>query len=313
MKTQLCKLNYDGFPITFEKSDDDVMVNATEMGRRFNKRPVDWLKTQHAREFIKALACVRNCTHDDLVTIKFGSPTNGGGSWFHRDVAIEYARDLKPAFGIWCNDRIMELLSTGHTSMTRNTQPDPLMVEMGQVFTQFGNVMVLMMDSMKQTNTLIQSMMNRIGQYDSAINNAPQFEPKQRRIHERPKTKYKWMPSNVVDRVDDIYSADEIFDRDRNFGEFCGLMHDCGYVVTVGSLLKMLRTEYYLRHNEPDRNMPSAKSERCEYFHVNYDYPEPTVMITPRGQRLFYKKITGRSLPKPTAMRSQYENNTIAS
>ena len=38
-------------------------------------------KMQHARVNIKALACVRNCTHDDLISIKFGSPGKGGGGW----------------------------------------------------------------------------------------------------------------------------------------------------------------------------------------------------------------------------------------
>lgn len=31
----------------------------------------------------------------------------------HEDVALEFARWLSPAFAIWCNDRIKELLTTG--------------------------------------------------------------------------------------------------------------------------------------------------------------------------------------------------------
>lgn len=34
-------------------------------------------------------------------------------SWFHEDVAIEFARWLAPAFAIWCNDRIKEILKGG--------------------------------------------------------------------------------------------------------------------------------------------------------------------------------------------------------
>ena len=37
----------------------------------------------------------------------------------HEDVAIEFARWLSPAFAIWCNDRIKELLTLGMTA----TQP----------------------------------------------------------------------------------------------------------------------------------------------------------------------------------------------
>lgn len=32
-------------------------------------------------------------------------------SWFHEDVAIEFVRWLAPAFAIWCNDRIKEILT----------------------------------------------------------------------------------------------------------------------------------------------------------------------------------------------------------
>lgn len=37
----------------------------------------------------------------------------------HEDVAMEFARWLSPAFAIWCNDRIKELLTIGMTA----TQP----------------------------------------------------------------------------------------------------------------------------------------------------------------------------------------------
>lgn len=37
----------------------------------------------------------------------------------HEDVALEFARWLSPAFAIWCNDRIKELLTTG-VSTVRN-------------------------------------------------------------------------------------------------------------------------------------------------------------------------------------------------
>ena len=39
-----------------------------------------------------------------------------GATWMHEDVAIEFARWLSPAFAIWCNDRIKELLTIGITA-----------------------------------------------------------------------------------------------------------------------------------------------------------------------------------------------------
>lgn len=38
----------------------------------------------------------------------------------HEDVALEFARWLSPAFAIWCNDRIKELLKNGSTELPTN-------------------------------------------------------------------------------------------------------------------------------------------------------------------------------------------------
>ncbi len=53
-----------------------------------------------------------------MVEIKQGG-NKEQGTWMHEDVAMEFARWLSPAFAIWCNDRIKELLTIGMTA----TQP----------------------------------------------------------------------------------------------------------------------------------------------------------------------------------------------
>lgn len=106
---------YNGTNISF-LSGENMMVNATQMAKPFGKRPVDWLRFQSSKEFIAALSEVRNHTSADLVKVIKGG--NGKqGTWLHEDVAIEFARWLSPAFAIWCNDRIKELLSHGITAM----------------------------------------------------------------------------------------------------------------------------------------------------------------------------------------------------
>lgn len=40
----------------------------------------------------------------------------------HEDVALEFARWLSPAFAIWCNDRIKELLTTGVTTVRNDDE-----------------------------------------------------------------------------------------------------------------------------------------------------------------------------------------------
>ena len=110
---------YHGNPISFHKGDN-LMVNATQMAKPFNKSPKDFLKTEQSKRFIEALSEVKKILSSDLVKVTYG---NNGGTWMHEDVALEFARWLSPAFAIWCNDRIKELLMKGTVS-TGTTQTD---------------------------------------------------------------------------------------------------------------------------------------------------------------------------------------------
>ena len=122
--SNLSKFSYQGNEITFQLGNGDVMVNATEMAKVFNKRPVDWLNLSSTQEFIQALREVRfpNITPAEssgLVETVRGQYSDGSkqGTWMHEDVALEFARWLSPTFKIWCNDHIKQMLRTGQTSM----------------------------------------------------------------------------------------------------------------------------------------------------------------------------------------------------
>lgn len=104
---------YNGSPITFQKGDN-VMVNATQMAKSFGKEPKFWLMNQSTTDYLNELSKVRNLTLTDLVQVTKGG--NNPGTWMHEDVALEFARWLSPAFAIWCNDRIKELLQYGMTA-----------------------------------------------------------------------------------------------------------------------------------------------------------------------------------------------------
>lgn len=106
---------YNGSPITFQKGDS-VMVNATEMAKPFGKLAKDWLYNKSTKEFLSTLSSVRTIPLTALVEIKQGG-NKEQGTWMHEDVALEFARWLSPAFAIWCNDRIKELLTTGSASL----------------------------------------------------------------------------------------------------------------------------------------------------------------------------------------------------
>ncbi|EFA42904.1 KilA-N domain protein [Hallella bergensis DSM 17361] len=109
--------DYKGSKISFANGKN-VMVNATEMAKSFDKRPAKWLELPSTKEFLSTLTDVRKSDFALIQTEK-GGINGGGGTWMHEDVALEFARWLSPAFAIWCNDRIKELLKYGMTA----TQP----------------------------------------------------------------------------------------------------------------------------------------------------------------------------------------------
>lgn len=115
--TILKTFNYEGNAVTFEMGNG-VMVNATEMARQFGKRPVDWLNLPSTKEFLNELSEVRKSNNAEIqlvLTKRGGADLSAQGTWLHEDVALEFARWLSPKFAIWCNDRIKELLTQGHT------------------------------------------------------------------------------------------------------------------------------------------------------------------------------------------------------
>ena len=115
LSNQVQIFQYNGSPVTFQKGDS-VMVNATEMAKAFDKRPIDWLQNKQTEEFLNELSKVRKSTLADLVQVTRGG--DNPGTWMHEDVALEFARWLSPAFSIWCNDHIKELLTTGVTTVS---------------------------------------------------------------------------------------------------------------------------------------------------------------------------------------------------
>lgn len=107
---------YNGNPITFQIGEA-TMMNATQMAKPFGKQPVFWLNNQYTKDLLSELTKLRNLSLADLVQVTKGG-TNPG-TWFHEDVALEFARWLSPQFAIWCNDRIKELMRYGMTATTQ--------------------------------------------------------------------------------------------------------------------------------------------------------------------------------------------------
>lgn len=117
MKSTWQTFHYNDQPVTFEIGGRRVMVNASQMARPFRKQPSDWTRLKQTEDFISSLSAVRGIPRTRLVRVVRGG--NGiQGTFFHEDVALEFARWLSPLFAIWCNDRLKELLRNGMTAVS---------------------------------------------------------------------------------------------------------------------------------------------------------------------------------------------------
>lgn len=112
MNTQV--YSYNGNDVSFHSGSNNILINATEMARPFNKTPKDYLRTQSSQDFINALSKRQNCPLADLVQVIKGG--NNAGTWLHEDIALDFAQWLNIDFKLWCNDRLKELLKHGITA-----------------------------------------------------------------------------------------------------------------------------------------------------------------------------------------------------
>jgi len=119
--SEIKKFEFEGNLITFLMGDD-IMVNATEMAKPFDISPAAWLRNDKAIGAINELACMHNCTHEDLVRTRMGTSGLGGGTWFHQDLALMFAQWLSLKFYFWCNDRIKELFKYGITALNEEVR-----------------------------------------------------------------------------------------------------------------------------------------------------------------------------------------------
>ncbi len=116
--------DWEGSNITFEFTDGNKMVNATEMAKPFGKLVGNFLKSNHAQDYILLLEkrySIWNIDHDRprevLRVVKGGSDIHAQGTWMDEKLALKFAAWLSPEFELWVYDRIQELLLTGKTEI----------------------------------------------------------------------------------------------------------------------------------------------------------------------------------------------------
>jgi len=105
---------------------EDGYVNLGELCATHGKKFGNWSRLESAKDYLKALAETLThseshiCTSDGMVVSGFDASGGKSGTWGHPLVAIEVARWINPAFGVWCNMHIKTLVETGKTEISQS-------------------------------------------------------------------------------------------------------------------------------------------------------------------------------------------------
>lgn len=107
MQSNMIPFEYQGQPVSFNTAG---WINATEIAKRFGRRPVDWLKQDETRSYLAALADALTCDPESLVKTSRARTDRGGGTWMHPKLGVAFARWLDMRFAVWCDLQIDRVL-----------------------------------------------------------------------------------------------------------------------------------------------------------------------------------------------------------
>lgn len=113
-------LVYNGQSI--EQRDTDGMVCFTQMAKANGVEVSNWRQLDSAESYMSSLERTLGIPRIDIFQSKPGNPENGGGSWGHYLLAIEFGRWISSEFAIWCDQHIHRLVTTGSTDLEANRQ-----------------------------------------------------------------------------------------------------------------------------------------------------------------------------------------------
>jgi hypothetical protein len=107
-KYEIIQVNQAEFPMMLSKAKE-MFFNATQMAKPFGRRPDDFWKQSQNQDYLDALITLAqgNYTKENFIHTKRGK---FGGTYFHKDLALQFARWLSPIFGVkldrWTMHRI---------------------------------------------------------------------------------------------------------------------------------------------------------------------------------------------------------------
>jgi phage antirepressor YoqD-like protein len=106
-----------------------ILVNATQMAKPFGKKPADWLRLSSTKRLLQELGEMKKVPVTELVRRTKKSTAEGieRSILLQEDAAMEFARWLSPAFIIWSNYRMKELMLTGKTTVDQQANETVLL------------------------------------------------------------------------------------------------------------------------------------------------------------------------------------------
>lgn len=105
MNPAIIPFHYEGQAVRF---NSDGWINATDVAKRFGKKPSEWIRLPDTAKYMDALARHLNVGESHHLTS--ATKGRGGGTWLHPKLAVSFARWLDVDFAVWCDLHIDALL-----------------------------------------------------------------------------------------------------------------------------------------------------------------------------------------------------------
>ncbi|WP_373077285.1 KilA-N domain-containing protein [Fusobacterium varium] len=110
---ELVTREYLGNNIEFKMIDGHIYANANKMAEAFggSQRLKDWKRSENTKKYIEVLEAKWKFS-TPVIDTKIGG-VNGGESWIHEKLILNFARYLNVEFELWCDEQIATLLKEG--------------------------------------------------------------------------------------------------------------------------------------------------------------------------------------------------------
>ena len=130
METKICV--FEENKITFELSkDNNMMINATEMAKVFDKKVENFTRIESTQDFIKS--CLKFATKEENKTLKsvlsevktaedLIISRQKSGTFMHRILALKFAAWLNSDFEVWVYATIEKLIFGKHLSREKSLE-----------------------------------------------------------------------------------------------------------------------------------------------------------------------------------------------